>query len=166
MVDNLAKRFDRISPGMNNREEGISYWKDKMIIPLEDWTLLKDTSAAFRYFPDDFQIATTFIPETELQHKDEITKKWYSDYFELLNFTKNENYGSAKCFDCLLHPGGDDPIFVGINKLISKGLGAKYPCHIVDRFQCPFEGTVNRRNTGFDVNDLFKLRELAFSVYY
>ena len=34
--------------------EDLSYWKDKMIILLEDWTLLKDTSEALQYFPDDF----------------------------------------------------------------------------------------------------------------
>ena len=68
MVDNLAKRFDRISPIRNNRKNGISYWKDKMIIPLENWTLL-NTSEALEYFPDDFQILTTFIPESELQNK-------------------------------------------------------------------------------------------------
>lgn len=58
MVDNLAKRFDRISPIRNNRKNGISYWKDKMIIPLEDWTLL-NASEALEYFPDDlFRLST------------------------------------------------------------------------------------------------------------
>ena len=85
-----------------------------MIIPLEDWTAIKDTSEALDYFPDDFQISTTFMPKTELRDKDEETKKRYSDYLELLNYTKNENYGRAKCFDCLLEPGGDDPIFIGM----------------------------------------------------
>jgi hypothetical protein len=164
MVENLAKRFDKISPIMNNRENGISYWKDKMIIPLEDWTLLKDTSEALEYFPDDFQIPTMFIPETELQHKDEDTKKWYSNYLELMSYTKNENYGRAKCFDCLLDPGGDDPIFIGIDKLISKGLGVEYPCQVVNRFRCPFERSANGKDALFDVDDLFTLRELAFAV--
>src|ERR687891_42120 len=81
-----------------------------------------------------------------------------------MNYTKNANYGRAKCFDCLLDPGGDDPIFIGINKLISKGLGAEYPCQVVNRFQCPFERSVNEKDTPFDVDDLFSLRELAFAV--
>ena len=163
-VDNLAKRFDRISPITNNRKNGVSYWKGKMIIPLDDWTLLKDTSEELEYFPDDFQKPTTFIPETEFQREDEDTKIWYSDYLELMNYTKNANYGRAKCFDCLLDPGGDDPIFIGINKLISKGLGAEYPCQVVNRFQCPFERSANEKDTPFDVGDLFSLRELAFAV--
>ena len=163
-VDNLAKKFDRISPIMNNQEHGISHWKDKMVISLEDWTQLKDTSEALEYFPDDFQIPTTYIPETELRHKDEDTKKWYSDYLELMSYTKNESYGRAKCFDCLLDPGGDDPIFIGINKLIANGLGAEYPCQVVNRFQCPFERSANGKDTSFNVDDLFRLRELAFAV--
>jgi hypothetical protein len=40
-----------------------------------------------------------------------------------MNYTKNENYGRAKCFDCLLEHNGDDPIFIGINRLVLKGLG-------------------------------------------
>jgi hypothetical protein len=40
-----------------------------------------------------------------------------------MNYTKNENYGRAKCFDCLLELNGDDPIFIGINRLVLKGLG-------------------------------------------
>jgi hypothetical protein len=107
---------------------------------------------------------TTFKPETELQHKDEDTKIWYSDYLELMNYTKNENYGRAKCFDCLLDTGRDDPIFIGINKLISKGLGAEYPCQVVNRFRCPFERSTNGKNTSFDVDDLFRLHKLAFGV--
>ena len=40
-----------------------------------------------------------------------------------MNYTTNGNYGRAKCFDCLLEPNGDDPIFIGINRQILKGLG-------------------------------------------
>ena len=73
-----------------------------MIIPLEDWTLLKGTSEELEYFPDDYLMPTTFMPEAELQHENEDTNRWYSDYLELMDYTKNENYGRAKCFDCIL----------------------------------------------------------------
>lgn len=149
---------------MNNQRNGLTCWKDKAIIPLEDWTLFKDTFEALEYFPDDFQISTTFIPETELQHEGEDTKKWYSDYLELMDYTKNENYGRAKCFDCLLNPGGDDPIFIGINRLVSKGLGVEYPCQVVNKFQCPFERSINGEDAGFGVDDLFRLSKMGFAV--
>jgi hypothetical protein len=53
-------------------------------------------------------------------------------------YTKNPSYGQLKCFHCLLSPAGDDPIFIGINRLVAKGLGSsppEYPCRIVNRFQ-------------------------------
>jgi hypothetical protein len=149
---------------MNNREEGIGYWKEKVIIPLEDWTLLKGTSEALKYFPDDFQITTTFVQESELQHKDKETKKWYSDYLELMNYTKNESYGRAKCFNCLLEPGRDDPIFIGINKLMTKGLGIEYPCKVVNIFRCPFERSTSKKDAGINMDDLFKLGDIAFAA--
>jgi hypothetical protein len=78
----------------------------------------------------------------------------------------------VKCFHCLLSPAGDDPIFIGINRLLTKGLRnwkhdpPQYPCEVVDTFQCPYERTsVNKAmNSTFDVKDLFKLREMAFAV--
>jgi len=149
---------------MNSQKIGVSYWKDKRILPLEDWILLKDTAEVLGYFPDDFDILLTFISETELQNKDEDTKKWYSDYLELMNYTKNENYGRTKCFDCLLEPRGDDPIFIGINRLVSKGLDTEYPCQVVNRFRCPFERSTNGTDTGFDVDDLIRLSKWAFAV--
>ena len=35
---------------------------------------------------------------------------------------RNPNYGRAKCFHCLLSSDQDDPIFIGINRIVVKGL--------------------------------------------
>ena len=64
-----------------------------------------------------------------------------------MEYKRNPNYGNAKCFHCLLSPSGDDPIFIGINRLAAKGLEDNesksnpvfYPCHVVNRFECPYE---------------------------
>lgn len=40
-----------------------------------------------------------------------------------MNYTRNENYGRTKCFDCLIEPKGGDPTFIEINRPILKGLG-------------------------------------------
>ena len=77
----------------------------------------------------------------------------------------------------MLSPAGDDPIFIGINRLVAKGLidgkqdPPQYPCEIVNRFQCPYErSNVNRDNdpravsSNFDVEDLFRLEEMSFAV--
>ena len=64
----------------------------------------------------------TFLTESELKDSDEQTRKWYSDYLDLMEYKRNPNYGRTKCFHCLLSPDGDDPIFIGINRLVAKGL--------------------------------------------
>ena len=62
---------------------------------------------------------------------------------------RNPNYDREKCFHCLLSPDRDDPIFVGINRLVAKGLEdnkddnknnpIQYPCSVENRFECPYE---------------------------
>ena len=83
---------------------------------------------------------------------------------------RNLKYGRLKCFHCVLSPDGDDYIFIGINRLVAKGLTIKkqetgtdsiqYPCQIVNRFQCPYERTnfneddVEATDSRFNVEDL------------
>jgi hypothetical protein len=53
-----------------------------------------------------------------------------------------------KCFHCLLSSDRDDPISIGINRLIAKGLDDNkadkennpiwYSCHVENRFECPY----------------------------
>ncbi|HEY7078830.1 MAG TPA: hypothetical protein VH500_03950 [Nitrososphaeraceae archaeon] len=90
-----------------------------------------------------------FLTESELKDSDAKTRKWYSDYLYLMKYKRNPQYGRAKCFDCLLSPVRDDPIFFGINRLVAKGLeGNKadkknnsilHPCHVENRFECPHD---------------------------
>jgi hypothetical protein len=109
----------------------------------------------------------TYIPENELEKgkEREDVKKWNSDFIELMEYTKNSNYGETKCLHCLLNPAGDDPIFIGINRLVAKGLVSgkhdppQYPCEVVNRFQCPCEVVKRAMNSAFDVIDLFKLED-------
>ena len=90
-----------------------------------------------------------------------------------MEFRRNPNYGNAKCFHCLLSPERDDPIFIGINRLVAKGLqknwkqgnSIEYPCSTVNRFECPYDcekGKVS--NTEFEVKDLYELVSMAFAV--
>lgn len=73
----------------------------------------------------------------------------------------------------MLSPDRNDPIFIGINRLVAKGLndgtmqgdGTQYPCEVVNRFQCPFESNAaSGKDLAFDVDDLFRLHKLAFAV--
>jgi hypothetical protein len=150
----------------------LSHWKGKPIIPIDEWIKFRDTSYALDYFPDDFEQGLTYIPENELSEgkEREVVKKWNSDFIELMEHTRNPNYGTMKCFYCLLSPARDDPIFIGINRLVAKGLTngkqdpVQYPCEVVNRFQCPFERNASGKDILLDVDDLFRLHTLAFAV--
>jgi hypothetical protein len=180
-IDSLAKRLNRFDPVFpSSNKIGLSHWKDKPIIPLDEWIRFRDTPYALDYFPDDFDQLLTYISEDELEkgreRKD--VEKWDSEHLELMEYTKNSNFGKLKCFHCLLSPTGDDPIFIGINRLVAKGLTIgepekdpiQYPCQVVNRFQCPYERIntkeedVANTNSYFDVEDLFRLHRMAFAV--
>lgn len=148
---------------------------------MDDWIEIRNTPFALKYFPDDFDQVLTYILENQLkgEREWEDAMKWDSDYLDLMEYTKNPNYGRLKCFQCLLSPDGDDPIFIGINRLVTKGLTngqqqkclSQYPCEVVSRFQCPYERSDNKEDddgvntySNFDVEELFKLRRMAFAV--
>jgi hypothetical protein len=168
-ISNLSKRIDRFD-SFNGDGNDSNHWRGKEIIPLNDWIQLKGTPYAIQYFPDDFDRSHTFLTESELKNSDERTRKWYSDYLELMEYRRNPNYGRAKCFHCLLSPERDDPIFIGINRLVARGLvidnnntPPEYPCHVVNRFECPYEDG-KQSDTKFDVKDLFNLANITFAV--
>ena len=178
-IGNFAKRLDRLDPIKASVNKSLSYWTSKPVIPLDERIRLRDTPYALDYFPDNFDQVLAYIQEDELEQKrtQEDVNKWNSDYLELMEYTRNQNYGKLKCFHCLLSPAGDDPIFIGINRLVSKGLNdtkqdpVQYPCQIVNRFQCPYERTNAKRddvsgalNSSFNVEDLFSLERMAFVV--
>jgi hypothetical protein len=88
-----------------------------------------------------------------------------------MEYRRNPNYGRTKCFHCLLSPERDDPIFIGINRLVTKGLSEEnkdsntsqeYPCPIVNRFEYPYEK--GKSSAKFDVEHLFDLANIAFAV--
>jgi hypothetical protein len=184
-INSLSKRIERFDPS-NVDDTNYNYWKGKRIIPLNQWIELKRTPYAWKYFPDDFNHFWTFLSESKLNTADEKTKisKWNSDYLELMEYTKNANYGKKKCFDCLLSPDWEEAaIFIGINRLAAKGLVLvgeeeendgksnnnnfiQYPCSIVNRFECPYEKDKVSKNANFDVEDLFELEKMAFAVEF
>ena len=163
-ISNLSKRIERFD-SFDDCGNDSNHWKGKAIIPLNEWIRLRGTPYALQYFPDDFDRFHTFLTESDQ------TSKWYSDYLDLMEYKRNPNYGRAKCFHCLLSPDGDDPIFIGINKLVAKGLEQdenendpiQYPCSVANRFECPYEKG-KESNARFNVDDLFELASMAFAV--
>ena len=170
-VSNLSKRIERFD-SFNGDSNDSNHWKGKAIIPLNDWIRLRGTPYALQYFPDDFDRSHTFLTESELKGSDDKTRKWYSDYLELMEYRRNPNYGRTQCFHCLLSPERDDPIFIGINRLVANGVveenkdsntSPEYPCRIVNRFECPY-GKGKQPDTKFGVDDLYDLASMAFAV--
>jgi hypothetical protein len=168
-INDLAKRLDRLDslprvPSSNNRT-GLSHWKGKQIIALEDWIQIHRLTSRLEYFPDDFDQTLTYMELPYYQYEFECKKrkleakrrqdgwlndevgygtichdsrgnlvdglgnpikeaeeavkeeqdgdeelrlklkqeqkdieKWYSDYIELMEYTKNPNYISH-CVD-------------------------------------------------------------------
>ena len=168
-INNLSKRIE-ILDSFNSDSNESNHWRDKEIIPLNDWIRLKGTSYTLEYFPDDFDKFQTFLTESELKEGDDQTRKWYSDYLDLMEYKRNPNYGKSNCFHCLLSHDRDDPIFIGINRLVAKGLEKdnksnpiQYPCSTVNRFECPYERGKGS-DARFNVEDLLELASMAFAV--
>jgi hypothetical protein len=170
-ISELSKRIERLD-SVNGDCKNSNHWRGKEIIPLSEWIPLRGTPYFLQYFPDDFDGFQTFLTESELKYGDEQTRKWYSDYLDLMDHKRNRNYGREKSFHCLLSPERDDPIFIGINRLVATGLEndnksnpIQYPYSVVNRFKCPYEkGKRSNTNTKFDVDDLFDLANMAFAV--
>jgi hypothetical protein len=168
-INSLSKRIERFDSFDSDGNDS-NYWRGKEIIPLNDWIQL-GTPYALEYFPDDFDKFQTFQTESEPKNGDDQTRKWYSDYLDLMEHKRNSSHGRAKCFHCLLSPDRDDPIFIGINRLMAKGLEEyeskgtpiSYPCHVVNRFECPYEKGKSS-NTIFSVEDLFDLANTGFAI--
>ena len=145
-ISNLSKRIERLD-SLDGDGNDSNHWKGKAIIPLNDWIRLRGTSYALECFPDDFDMSRTFLTESDLKDGDDRTRNWYSDYLDLMEVRRNPNYGRTKCFHCLLSPERDDPIFIGINRLVVKGLedngnqsnSILYPCPVTNKFECPYD---------------------------
>jgi hypothetical protein len=102
-ISDLSKRIDRLDT-LDGDGNDSNHWKGKAIIPLNDWIHLRGTPYALQYFPDDFDRSHTFLTESQLKDGDDQTRKWHSDYLDLMEYKRNPNYGRTKCFHCLLSP--------------------------------------------------------------
>ena len=68
-INNLAKRLDRLDPLLptfhnpsSNNRTGLSYWKGKPIIALEDWIQIRGLPPSrLECFPDDFDQTLTYM---------------------------------------------------------------------------------------------------------
>src|ERR687896_564941 len=103
--------------------------------------------------------------------------KWYSEYIALMEYRRNPEYGSTKCYKCLLCPQRDElALLIGIHKVIAKGLEQEeeegevqdtttiYPCSVINRFKCPYDKKQKLKFNNLNVNILFALETIAHAV--
>jgi hypothetical protein len=159
------------------------FWKGRKIVSLDQWYQIKEDyglKAAFQYFPNNFQYGfPCLFDNIENQKLKQEADRWYSDFTNLMQYSKNTEYGKTECFRCLLSPDREEAaIFIGINKVISRTLDTDgesvYPCKVLNRFVCPYDKKSvaegeditkdNNQNKKIDVDHLFYLSELAFAV--
>jgi hypothetical protein len=192
-INNLTQRINRISPEIGNEanlNDGIRYWRGKIIIPLNQWFQIKkdyNLRAALQFFPDDYPSGglpsvSEHVADAKLkEHAD----KWYSEYKNLMEYRRNPTYGHKKCFRCLLSPSREQSkLFLGIDKIVANALERRYnisptptsiyPCRVLNIFECPYaRDNTNKENaeargdeklSAFDTSDLFDLSEITFQL--
>jgi hypothetical protein len=179
-IKELTNRLDEVHPysasstnNLQNRNNGITYWKGKQIISTKDWNDLYEKSSTYtntyqtiltsrkplQYFPNDYNgsISASGIIDEKL--KEEI-QKWNANYYELLEYRKNPTLGRRKCTKCLLNGSNDDPIFIGIEKVFARIVTKQcknainthsygfisYHCNVMNIFSCPFESKEDSGN--------------------
>jgi hypothetical protein len=181
-VNKLIDRIDKLdSSNGNNKSDGINYWKGKKIISLEGWFQISRTNnlsnpdkhrikEGLEYFPNGYceMIFPLGVPDDIIENVNE----WHKHYIELMNFTKNQDFGKRKCRDCLLSPNNEGSYF-GLYKFIANALelgishhnesSPSYPCEVVNFYSCPYDNTEREEIEGGTVtrNDLFKLNQIA-----
>jgi hypothetical protein len=132
----------------------VSTWNGYKIVSLEKWMELKKKGASaktlFQLIPEDYTNQVMFfhhIPRT--QSEDSQIAKWESDWEKYCEEKKAPGLGAARCYRCILHPDSSR-YQENLHSIVMKGLDAKFPCDVVNIFQCPFK----------EQKDLFTLNEI------
>jgi hypothetical protein len=106
-VDNLAKKLDRLNPQIptsfvpsSNNRTGLSHWKGKPVIALEDWIQIRgQLSSRLDYFPDDFDQTLTHMELPYYRYEFERKKKRLEAKRRSDGWLNNEIGYGAICHD-------------------------------------------------------------------
>jgi hypothetical protein len=184
-VDNLNDRLDIYDNDYNL--DNVSKWKEKWIVPAEEWKQGTNVYGALQCFPDRFlpeilqldrftmYFSLHAVDRSKIDSKDpalrEAFEKWKYEYLEHCEFVKDPDYGNMKCFDCILSPSQDNGLTMGIFMVLANSLAS---CHIVNRFKCPYDRVIEReyfvtkgniaRKNDTEVDYLFYLAKIADAV--
>lgn len=123
----------------------VETWNQYQVVSVEKWEKLKKKKPGLG-------ILLKHIPEQYLEHplghdhKTEGEKqqidKWNSDWTKFLEERKDPKLGRVHCSNCLLHPNAGR-FDKSLHSIMLKGIDTKFPCDIVDYFQCPVKDNKN-----------------------
>jgi hypothetical protein len=75
-INNLAKRLDRFTTIFVPNKTGLSHWKGRLVIPLEDWIQIRGhLPYRLEYFPNDFDQTLTDMELRYYQYEFECKRK-------------------------------------------------------------------------------------------
>ncbi len=198
-LDDVVYPYSSYSSTINhqNSNDGINFWKGKKIISAKKWNEIYEKNSTYtdnyriilvsrkplQYFPDDYNSSISVSEVREDEKLKEEIQNWNTDYYELLEYRKNPTLGRNKCSGCIFSTDLDDPLFVGIGKVIARIVSNQcnnnnnlnsisdinndflilYPCKVMNFFQCPFEST-NNNQYPYTKEKLFVLQIVAFAI--
>ena len=154
---------------------------EKNSIYTDNYRITLVSRKPLQYFPDDYNgfISSSQTMKEELKEE---AQKWNNDYYELLEFRKNPTLGRNKCIGCIFSTHLDDPLFVGIEKVVARIVSnhcnnnnnnstisnvnndflISYPYKVMNFFHCPFEH--NNNQYSYTKEKLFFLPGVTFAI--
>jgi len=148
----------------------IRVWKGRKVIPAEKWKSMRnkkgDQYQLLRYIPDDL-VQFPFITNADNKALEIKKDKWFKDFLEFLEHTKNEAYGRMRCAGCILQSNNDNKSASfrdAILKACSEHEGEiTYPCTVENIFECPHK---QGENNHFGLFWLKEILEIVYDALY
>lgn len=166
-ADKAAKNVNRfvrkkIDEKIKREKAEPKMWKDKFIVPLEEWRKKQDwhTHEWRNFYPDKY------VPNLLIYAGDNGTirgyqDEWWSGFCEYMESVKEPGFGKLKCQGCIFNPD-DSPLTTNIRDAIittnqnpNKKL-VEFPCKVLNFFKCPFEFDSDK-STIFILGDIWKI---------
>lgn len=140
LVEQAIQREIRIA------KEASKFWKGKKIIALREWEKIQNqgTNEELKFIPDDYP-GLVFFDQPDDKKIIQKRMEWYDDYVEYLLFTKNEEYGMARCERCAIHDQNRTSSKIVKDILLENCFEEKIadPCTVCNSMKCPHPDKMN-----------------------
>ena len=146
-------------------QEGM-LWKGKKLVSVEKWEKMKNKEQVqhemLHYIPDGYvSNPFSYSKDEELWNK---RNEWYKLYLEFLEERKFPKYGASKCGGCILQPGiyKEYNFDFNLKEIMLTGIRdkkceIKFPCGVLNIFECPYGQDKNANNALFTLRDMYEI---------